>query len=72
MNRLAHYGLSGSNIKYELPTCEFFLQGKATKKPFGKGIRAKFPLQLIHYDICGLMSIKARHGASYFITFIDE
>ena len=72
MNRLARDGLLGSNTKFELPTCEYCLQGKATRKPFGKGTRAEYPLQLIHSDICGPMSIKARHGASYFITFIDD
>ena len=72
MNRLARDGLLGSNAKFELPTYEYCLQGKATRKPFGKGTRAEYPLQLIHSDICGPMSIKARHGASYFITFIDD
>ena len=37
MNRLARDGLLGSNAKFELPTCEYCLQGKATRKPFGKG-----------------------------------
>ena len=27
---------------------------------------------IIHSDICGPMNVKARHGASYFITFIDD
>ena len=39
--------------------------------PFGKGKRENFPLELIHYDICGPMNVKARHEAQYFITFID-
>ena len=34
--------------------------------------RAELPLQLIHSDICGPMNVRARHGASYFITFIDD
>ena len=72
MNRLARDGLLESNAKFELPTCEYCLQGKATRKPFGKGTRDEYPLQLIHSDICRPMSIKARHGASYFITFIDD
>ena len=72
MNRLARNGLLGTNIKFELPTCEYCLQGKATRKPFGKGTRVEYLLQLIHSDICGPMSIQARHGASYFINFIDD
>ena len=27
---------------------------------------------LIHSDICGPMNVRARHGAWYFITFIDD
>ena len=40
--------------------------------PFGKAKRAIFPLELIHFDICGLMNVKARDGAPYFITFIHD
>lgn len=65
MNRLARNGLLGLSIKFELPTCEFYLLGKAIKKSFGKGRRAEFPLQIIHYDICGLMSVKAMHEAYF-------
>ena len=36
MNRLACDGLLGLIMKVELPTCEYCLQGKATRKPFGK------------------------------------
>uniref|UniRef100_A0A2N9H4X0 Integrase catalytic domain-containing protein n=1 Tax=Fagus sylvatica TaxID=28930 RepID=A0A2N9H4X0_FAGSY len=46
--------------------------GKACRKPFGKAVRATQPLELIHSDICGPMNVKARHGASYFLTFIDD
>ena len=42
------------------------------RKPFEKGERIYFSLQLIHYNICGLIIVRARHGASYFITFIDD
>ena len=55
-----------------MSTCEYCLIGKTTRKPFGKGTRAKIPLQLIHSDICGPMSVRARHGTLYFITFIDD
>ena len=45
---------------------------QSTAKPFGKASRATTPLELIHSDICGPMSVKARHGAIYFHTFIDD
>ena len=35
-------------------------------------MRASSPLELIHSDICGPMNVKARHGATYFITQIDD
>ena len=40
--------------------------------PFGKAKRACFPLELIHSEICGPMNVRARHGAQYFIIFIDD
>ena len=43
------------------------------KLPFkGKGERACGPLDLIHTYVCGLMSIHARGGFIYFITFIND
>ena len=43
------------------------------KAPFtGHGERAKDLLELIHTDVCGLMSINARGNYQYFITFTDE
>ena len=52
--------------------CEPFLGGKAYRKSFGKAVKATQPLELIHSDICGPMNVKARHGASYFLTFIND
>uniref|UniRef100_A0A2N9G9I0 Integrase catalytic domain-containing protein n=1 Tax=Fagus sylvatica TaxID=28930 RepID=A0A2N9G9I0_FAGSY len=72
MTRLAREGLLGSLAKVDLPICEPCLAGKACRKPFGKAVRATQPLELIHSDICGPMNVKARHGASYFLTFIDD
>ena len=72
MNRLARDDLLGSNTKFILSTCKHYLQGKVSRKPFGKGTRAEYLLQLVHSDICGPMSVKARYGALYFITFIDD
>ena len=52
--------------------CEPCLTRKAYRKPFGKAPRATQPLELVHSDICGPMNVKACHGASYFLTFIDD
>ena len=70
--RLAKAGLLGYIDKIYLPVCEQCLAGKAMRLRFGKAKRACFPLELIHSDICGLMNVKARHGAQYFITFIND
>ena len=44
-----------------------------TKRPFSaKGQRAKEPLQLVHSDVCGPMSVQARGGYEYFVLFIDD
>ena len=72
MNRLAKEGILDRSTKVKLPRCESCLAGKATEKPFGKASRAITPLELIHSDICRPMSVKACHGANYFLTFIDD
>ena len=56
-----------------LPICEPCLEGKMTMRPFKAiGYRAKEVLDLVHIDLCGLMSTSARGGYEYFITFIDD
>ncbi|KAL0413379.1 UNVERIFIED_CONTAM: Retrovirus-related Pol polyprotein from transposon TNT 1-94 [Sesamum radiatum] len=56
-----------------LPTCESCLKGKMTKKPFvGQSTIAKGLLDLVHTDVCGPLSVPAREGFSYFITFTDD
>ena len=41
--------------------------------PFmGNGEHAYEPLDLIHYDVCGPLSINSKGGFAYFITFIDD
>ena len=55
------------------PVCESCLKGKITKQPFNaKGIRAQKLLELVHSDVCGPMSIQARGGYEYFITFTND
>ncbi|KAK1591530.1 hypothetical protein Q3G72_009150 [Acer saccharum] len=63
-----------SDLKVDdLPTCESCLEGKMTKRTFSAiGARATECLGLIHTDVCGPMSIQARGGYEYFITFMDD
>ena len=72
MNRLVRENLLGQFTKIDMPTCEYYLAGKTTRKPFRKGTRVEIPLQLIHTNICGPMSVRVRHDTLYFITFIDD
>ena len=72
MTRLAREGLLGPLARVIFLTCEHYLAGKATRKPLEKAKRASIPLQLIHSDICGPKNMRAKHGAPYFIIFIDD
>ena len=72
MSRLARECLLGQLTRISLSTFEHCLAGKATRKPLEIAIRASVLLQLIHYEICGQRNMRARHGAPYFITFIDR
>ena len=57
----------------EFPVCESCLEGKMTKRPFNaKGRRDQELLELVHTDVCGLMSTQAKGGYEYFITFMDD
>ncbi|KAL0294412.1 UNVERIFIED_CONTAM: hypothetical protein Sradi_6889300 [Sesamum radiatum] len=71
MTRVAREGLLGSLAKVNLPTYEPCMVGKAYRKPFGKAKRATHPLELVHSDISP-MNVRARHGAFYFLTFIND
>ena len=47
--------------------------GKMTKIPFsGMMERANDFLEIIHSDVCGPMSVEARGGYRYFLTFTDD
>ena len=63
-----------SDLKVDdLPTCESSLEGKMTKRSFRtKGTRATECLGLMHTNVCDPMSIQARGGYEYFITFTDD
>ena len=70
--RLAREGLLGSITNVSLPMCEHCLAGKAYRKPSGKAPKATHLLELVHSDIYGPINVKACHGASNFLTFIDD
>jgi len=82
--RLGHINLKRINILVQcgvLPSfevepisvCQSCLEGKMTKRPFSsKGNRAQGLLDLVHIDVCGPMSIKAREGYRYYVTFIND
>jgi len=72
MSRLAKEGLWDWLARVKLPRCELCLTGKATIKPFNKAMRASSLLELICPDICEPMNVKARHGATYFMTLTDD
>ena len=54
--------------------CEGCIYGKHSRTPFPKqSLRTTHkPLELIHTDVCGPISIPSIGGSRYFITFIDN
>ena len=47
--------------------------GKMTKTPFSETMeRATDILEIIHIDVCSPMSVDARGGYRYFLTFTDD
>ena len=71
--RLHKDGLLDSFEFDSFENCESCLLGKMTKAPFSKvGERSNDLLELIHSDVCGPMSIEARGGYRYFVTFTDD
>ena len=73
ISKLHQYGLLNSFDFKSYETCESYLLGKITKKPFtGHSERANDLLGLIHFDVNGPLSSTARGVYQYFITFIDD
>ena len=62
------------SLDYEsFDACEPFLMGKMTTTMFsGTMERATDLLEIIHIDVCGPISVEARGGYCYFLTFIDD
>lgn len=54
--------------------CEDCVVSKQHRVPFPKSgsQRAKKPLDIVHYDICGPINPTSNGGKRYFITFIDD
>ncbi|KAL0406022.1 UNVERIFIED_CONTAM: Transposon Ty2-B Gag-Pol polyprotein [Sesamum latifolium] len=63
-----------NHVRIDLKDCYFVpSMGKMTKKPFvGQSAIANGLLDLVHTDVCGPLSVPARGGFSYFITFTDD
>jgi hypothetical protein len=73
MKKLHCDGLLTSFDFESYETCEVCLLGKMTKACFmGLHERALYLLELIDTDVCGPMSMTARGGFQYFISFIDD
>ena len=73
MQKLHSDGILQSFDFESFDTCEACLMGKMTKTPFtGHVERASDLLEIIHSDVCGLMSVPARGGYLYFMTFTGD
>ena len=73
VEKLHRDGLLDSFDFESFDTCESCLLGKMTKSPVtGTSERVSDLLELVHSDVCGLMSSVARGGFQYFITFTDD
>ena len=70
MKKLHTDGLLESLDYESLGTCEPCLMDKMTKTSFsGTMEQAIGLLEIIHTDVCDPMSVKARGGYRYFLTF---
>ena len=73
MKKLHVDGLLESLDYESLDACEPCIMGKMTKTPFSETMEcASDLLEIIHIDVCGPMSVEARGGYRYFLTFTDD
>ena len=77
--RLGHIGvnrmkkLHADGLSESFDTCEPCLMCTMTKNPFfGTMERSNDLLEIIHTGVCGSMSVEARDGYRYFLTFTDD
>jgi hypothetical protein len=55
------------------PICEACLAGKMTSAPFPTSTRQSLaPLELVHSDLHGPLSVPSPEGYRYWITFLDD
>ena len=71
------YSLPISGDPAQQHFCDACVKGKMTKAPrHASGTRvssaATKPLELIHSDVCGPMSVRSLSGSAYMVTFIDD
>ena len=72
MKKLHKDGLLESLDYESFDACEPCLMGMMTKTPFsGTTGRASDLLEIIHTDVCDPISVDARGGYRYFLTFTD-
>lgn len=62
------------NLKSDhLGVCKGCALGKNVKKSFPKSVhKLKEILELIHYDLCGPMSVPSLNGCLYYVIFVDD
>ena len=73
MQKLQKDGMLASFYLESFDTCEACLMGKMTKTPFTWHPEwARELLNIIHSDVCSPMSIPARGGYLYSVTFIED
>ena len=73
ISRMVQNGPLGSLELEALPVYDSRLEGKMIRRAFTtKGYRAKEQLEFVNSNLCGPMTIQARGGFEYFITFIDD
>ena len=73
MKKLHKDGFLESLDDESFDACEPCLMGKMTTTTFSRTEeQASDLLEIIHTDVCAPMSIKARGGYRYFLTFIDD
>jgi len=55
-------------------SCEIYRLGKHHINKFVLGVSyiEKFPLEIVHTDLCGPMQTPSLNGSVYFMTFIDD
>lgn len=67
--KLAKCSISGSDNSF----CKACVYAKQCRQPFNKSsTRATKPGELIHYDICGPMSVESYGGAKIMAVFVDD